>query len=517
MKAPSERELQRVERELRKAARGAQKAVGGGIYMRLDSKGARRFQFRVRGGNGSGHAGGTYDSWQDAVDARTRREADERAAADGTIGPSALAIRDWEIKRYVRDAWWPDHVELHLDVLTQLDYERGWNDLKPHVKGITLAQLESSPLVIDQIKRRLVKAKTFPAGHKRAGQLAPAAADKPLKVLSAICAHAVRRQILVRNPLAGVRYFNRRRTSKEDKEAPSHRPILQSEVKLPETAARAGTGMRGDPLTILRRRLIPELIVVGYRPSDIMAMRHRWWRDENGRKPVTHVEAAVKDLAGHLLEGEPKTGARNVYLFDAIAESLEAIYQLDGCPDLDALVFPNANGGLLDWGNWRQGVWYPALLRAGIAKGRLPDSAGAFFPYILRHVGVTIMLHATRPEGGNYSEREVARQYGHTVATLDRVYADIPDDMHGIAGLTMDQILQRGRRQVWGPMPGDPDYDEIEYDLLEAAAITGIDNKALAARIQRGSLPGSKRRNRYYVTRFDLTWHGLIAPSRQSS
>ena len=46
--APSERELQRVERELKKLEPGAQKAVGGGIYMRLDRSGRRRFQFRLR-------------------------------------------------------------------------------------------------------------------------------------------------------------------------------------------------------------------------------------------------------------------------------------------------------------------------------------------------------------------------------------------------------------------------------------------------------------------------------------
>src|SRR5262249_10308878 len=149
-------------------------------------------------------------------------------------------------------------------------------------------------------------------------------------------------------------HFNRRRTSKEDKEAPSHRPIMQSEVKKPRTLVEVGIGMRGNPLTILRRRTIPELIGVGMRPSDIMAVRHRWWRGEHGPRDLVHVDSAVKDLAGHLLEGEPKTGERDLYLSSAIAERLELIYQLAGCPELGALVFPNEDGGLLDWGNWRQ-------------------------------------------------------------------------------------------------------------------------------------------------------------------
>jgi hypothetical protein len=59
--APSENRLKKVERELRRQPRGAQRAVGEGIYMRLDQAGRRRFQFR-RARNG-GAPGGTYHSW----------------------------------------------------------------------------------------------------------------------------------------------------------------------------------------------------------------------------------------------------------------------------------------------------------------------------------------------------------------------------------------------------------------------------------------------------------------------
>jgi hypothetical protein len=74
MKAPSERELQRIERELKRSPRGAQKAVGGGIYMRLDRSGRRRFQF-LRSRTSDGQPGGTHDSWQEAHDARALRDA----------------------------------------------------------------------------------------------------------------------------------------------------------------------------------------------------------------------------------------------------------------------------------------------------------------------------------------------------------------------------------------------------------------------------------------------------------
>jgi hypothetical protein len=518
MDTPSERKLKDAERDLKTLRRGAQRAVGGGIYMRLDGSGRRRFQFRIR--TGDGHPSGTYDSWQEGYDARSERESAssaETAEAD-VAGPSAAQLREWTIARYASEAWWPT-VVLDCDATTQVDYRRGLDDLLPHVRKVTLGQLESAPLLIDEIREKVARAKkerkTDRRGrpNKRVGELPRAAADKPIKILSAICTHAAKREVLRRNPVHGVKRFNRRRSSSDGRDAPSHRRILPSEVKRPHTVARAGAGMRGNALLLEQRRLIPELIAAGMRPSDTCAMRHNWWRDEHGRRPLIRVDAAVKDLEGHLIEGEPKTGERDLYLFDAIAERLERIYELQGCPGLDALTLPNRDGGLLDWGNWRSLVWYPSLHRAGIAAQPTPVAEGAFYPYVLRHVGVTVMLHAERPGRGTYSEREVARQFGHTVQTLDRVYADIPKDFQGIGGLTMDEIIRAARRDVWGPMPGDADYDEVEYDLVRAESVTGISAKALAARIQRGSLPGVKRRGKYYVAHFDLMWHGL-APLR---
>jgi hypothetical protein len=512
MKAPSERELLRVERELKKLPPGTQRAVGGGVQMRLDGSGRRRFQYRVQSSGGSSRQpGGTYDSWQDAYDARERR-----ATADSEIvlgaAASREAMRDWEIDIYAEKCWWPD-CTLHLDVLTRLDYRNGLKGLLPHIKGITLAQLEGNPLLITPIKQAVAKAKTYADKEGEAPVLHKAAADKPLKALRNICEHALEAEVLVRNPMHGVRYFRRRRGAAASSAAPSHRPILEAEVKEKHIAALVGSGMRGDPILILRRRLVPELIVIGMRPSDILAMRHRWWRDKNGPLKRIWIDAAVKDLAGHLLEGEPKTGERDLALFPAVAEWLELLYQLQGCPDLDTLVIPNRNGGLLDWGNYRDDAWYPALHRAGLSNDPTAAAAGAFYPYLLRHVGVTLMTHAQRPEGGTYARDEVADQFGHTVGTLDRVYSRIPKDLHGIGGRTMDEIMRNARRHVYGPMPGDPDYEQIEYDLLEAAELTGIKHKALAARIQRGSIPCSKRKGKYYVTHFDLAWHGLI-PTR---
>lgn len=308
MNPPSERQLHQTERALSKLPRGAQRAVGGGAYMRLDSSGGRRFQYRRRSSTHSGQPGGTYSSWQAAYDACLRQADIETDAALG-IKASTQKMRDWTIDLYAEKVWWTD-CTLHLDVNTLLSYRGGLKNLLPHIKGLTLAQLETEPLRILEIKKALAAAKTYIPRGGDAKVEHKAAIDRALQVLSIICGHAVESHVLVRNPMAGVRRFNRRRGSKDSKAAPSHRPIRESEVKPQHTAAIVGSGMVGNPPLILQRRLIPELVVLGLRPSDILAMRHRWWRDRNGAKHRLEIDSAVKDLAGFLIEGEPKTGER---------------------------------------------------------------------------------------------------------------------------------------------------------------------------------------------------------------
>lgn len=127
--------------------------------MRIDSAGRRRFQFRSRAG--AEQHGGTYDSWLDAHDARGLVTATPRLGEEAAAGePTAAELRAWTIERYGFEAWWKTVVR-DCDQLTQVDYARGFNDLLPHVRGVTLAQLESSPLLIDQIKEGIASAKTY--------------------------------------------------------------------------------------------------------------------------------------------------------------------------------------------------------------------------------------------------------------------------------------------------------------------------------------------------------------------
>ena len=512
-KPPSERVLKDAERELKKLPPGAQRAVGGWIHMRLDADGRRRFQYRTRGGGAGAHAGGTYDSWDEAVRAREAREELAKAAADLGGLESVGDLRKMKLRRYA-ERWWK-HVVNDLEPLTHLDYAYGLKMALEVAGDYTLEQFEQSPLIVDEVKSRLKKLKTRPKDDPvRPGYFASAAADKGLKVLSAILTHAVDNGVISHNRFQGVEYFHRKR-GPNGKKSNGHRAIKQSEVMHPRTVALAGLGMRGSVAQIEAGRLVPELIAYeGMRPQDVCAMRHRWWRDENGPRSHILLEDAVKDLKGHLVIGEAKTGEREPVLWPSVAEQLERVYQAQGCPDLDALVVPNEVGTYLDWGNWRR-VWYRALYLAGISNAPAASAPGAFEPYLLRHIAAVTMTHAQRPAevgGGVYSRYEVARHLGHTVDTLDKVYADIPGDLLGIAGLTMDEIIRRARREAWGPIPRDPDYEEVLYTTNEASSLTGVSITALCARCQRGSLPAVLDGGKYYISDHALVLVGLLPP-----
>lgn len=508
MRPPSDKRLNDVERQLKRLPKGTQRKLGGWVYMRIDGEGRRRFTYR--GTNGL--AGGTCDSWPEAFDARQALEA-KVAVVDGNPDDlSALALRKWTLRDYAVRIYWPSALE-DLDATTRRDYRRIlFNDLLPVAGHYTIEELVERPLIIDRIKQDIKKLKTFPDDHiHRPGEVPLAACDAVLKLGSAVLEHAQLRGITSRNPFRGIARFRRVRRRGRGKGG-SYVRIKPSQVMHPKMVARVGLGMRGAGAQLLERRIVPVLIAIGMRPQDICAMRWSWCRDIDGFRRYISTTDAVKDLGGHLVLGEPKTGTRDLYLFDWVAMLLGRLYEAQGRPSLSGLVIPNSNGDLLDWGNWRDGIWYPALHRAGIAEAAEPNASGALDPYLIRHIGATTMLHALRHDGhlGSYSSEEVARQFGHTAETLHRVYADIPNNLHGVAGLTMDQILATAWAGIWGPMPGEEGYEEVLVTTAEASELTGIAINALGGRIARGTLPAQRIGSRYAIAEWDLVWNGLL-------
>jgi hypothetical protein len=544
---PTEEELAKVEAKLRRRPPGTQLKVGGEVYLRLDGEGRRRFHYRGL----NGIQGGTRDSWQEAHEARkqVREEAQKALDVKALLGalrlPAELGrlrslvarmdrdeLRKLPLVYYAAGAYWPD-MQTKLELITRLDYQADLALLVRLAGHLTLGELQEKPLLVSELKDKVVTLKTFPDDHPRAGQVATAAADDILSIGSAVCQHAQSKGVIFFNPFSSVARMHRPR-SRGNGDGGTYAQVKDSEIKSPLTVVEVGLGMRGSGAQLWQRRLIPVLIALGLRPEDICAMRHCWWRDDRGPREKIEIEEAVKNVAGHLFTGQPKTGTRELHLFAFVAFLLECLYQAQGEPGLSALAFPGVHGGLLQWGNWVSNVWYPALYRSGVARTlpgderRYPtDGIDAFDPYLLRHVGVITMLHALALEQdgrpARYSEPEVARQFGHTTATLSRVYGGIPQDMHRVRGKFMSEIFEQAWHEIWGPMPGEEGYEEVLLTTPQASALIAahaetdarfkpVSVNSLGGRIARGSLPALQSGSRYLLSEWNLAWHGLIPP-----
>ncbi len=197
---PSQRHLNKVERALKGSKPGRQLVVSEGVYMRLDKSGRRRFLARAR--SCGRQTARTYDSWAEAEAAREELAAVDPGTADDTVTSTQMLY--WSVERYALEAWWELHVLADLDISTQSDYERGLRDLLPLVRGVKMIDLVASPLLVDQIRAKAKKAKTYKKAGQRKAQFYAAAADKVVDTLRKICSHAVKKRVLPFNPVAGA-------------------------------------------------------------------------------------------------------------------------------------------------------------------------------------------------------------------------------------------------------------------------------------------------------------------------
>lgn len=520
--APSKRELDRIAANL---TPGERVSVGDSITLTIDSSGRQRFQWRARlAGRGSRQAGGTCDSYAEAVSERTeflagKEDGSRRRREKGRM----IRIED-----YAERHWWPDVLK-YTEPMTQLDYGPVWHrDVEPFWKGWTLgeiAEVESFSPYDDWLRERKIH-----RNGKKKGQVAESAIEKAYRIFGRILGHAVDEGYLDYNPLARANKKRRKQKKRRKKEkiaSSSARPIRGSEVPSILQIERLRLHMPGCwPLELAARRaLIDVLAYVGLRPGEALFLRHRHWRTPLGPRSMILVEGGLKDVAGHLEPGPTKTHyERDAILWAVVAEALERLYQMQGCPPLESLVFPNRNGDYLRWDNFRQRAFYTALHRAGISTAAEACAPGSFVPYQLRHSAATLMFYVVRPGGdsagslaGHYSATDIADHLGNTPQVLLDTYAKVmAKDLQGVGGRTMDEAIRWARREEWGPMPGDGDYVEERLSLVEAAELTGLSVKALGARAQRGTLPTSQDAGKYCVTRFNLLSHGLLLPCREA-
>ncbi|HWG55732.1 MAG TPA: site-specific integrase [Gaiellaceae bacterium] len=490
--APSKAELQRIAAAL---APGEQRAVGGGIYLRKDGRGRARFQLRIRtGGAGKANLGGTFDSWAEA-DAARRTLLDLKEGRGIRNAPQELARISFD---EAAERWWKEHVQVRCQPLTQLYYgEVLGRDVIPFFKGRRIGSITRDDGIAFRDYLRREKTRALRDGRRVE---APSAVDRALAIAKRVL-YFIEEQGGPPNALSTVTGVagGRRTTS-------GGRAVSRAEILTPREVERIRLVIGGPWLEMLSNRAIVSLLAyLGLRPGEVMALRHSHWRTLDGPRSHVNVTTAVKDVAGYLVEGPPKNGAvRDANLWPTVAEELEEIYEVQGRPPLDTLLFPSRSGGFRRFDNWRDRTWYRALERAGIAAEAVPDTPGAHDPYVLRHSCATLMLYASKPQGGHYTVGQVARQLGHSTRMLVDTYEHVMDDDSEIAGKTVDEAIRQARRSLLGPLPGDLDAAERLLTLDAAAAQVGMSVKALQERVARGSVPSIRENGRRVVRDWDL-------------
>jgi integrase len=508
--APTKAELEVLAARLEP---GQRVTVGTRITMTVDGAGRLRFQWRGRlAGRGSRHPGGTCDSYQDA-----ERERDE---FDGRKRDSTAKRRErgrkMTIETAFKDEWWP-HVET-LEGATGLDYGSAWDrDIYPYFKGMTMEEL----LDFDDWEDW---ARWLKRNHKKAdGSLAKSAVEKAYKTFNTFLNFIVEEELLPYNPLEPVQRKRRRRDREARKKASkklSTRAILRSEIPKTRELELARLWIPGQfPLERqMRRALLTLLIWVGLRPGEALYLRWFHLRNAFGMLDHVAVRGALKDIAGELEEGDTKTHTeRDAITFPFVQAELDALYHAFGAPKLRTRVFPNRGGGPMRWDNFRDRVWYKALFRAGIAEEPEAGAVGAFRPYLARHHAVSALFRAERPDKQRYSPAQIAESVGNTQQVLHDTYSHIlkEDDVLGVAGRTIEDIALHTRRHVCGPLPGDPDFEVVEFTTVEASALTRLSVSALGERCRRGTLPSRHEDARYLVSEWDLLMAGLLDPSQR--
>jgi integrase len=152
-------------------------------------------------------------------------------------------------------------------------------------------------------------------------------------------------------------------------------------------------------LTCTDAAMVVLLAYAGLRPEELVALR---WGDLQGGVIVVDRAFTCGELKG------TKSGARRtVEIIPPLAHDLAAYRP--HVTDPDALIAPNASGGFLHWGNWRNRVWSPACAAAGVKAA----------PYDLRHTYCSLRIHEGRSPllvaaaMGHASGELVWRRYGH--------------------------------------------------------------------------------------------------------
>jgi integrase len=342
------------------------------------------------------------------------------------LGPIAgtVMVSKMTLAEFVEEEWWPRYAIPNLAEDTQRRYLEAWgHDLLPRLGGYPLREI--TPGMVEELRDELA-----------ARGLAVASQRKTLLLLSAILKRAAVRELIPRNPVSMIQMPKAPPSDARQPLSPATVERIRFIMLQPRTRTVPATGRGkrpqrgytspvGTPLERQRNALIVSMLAYGgLRPIEDRGSR---WRDLHDR--TLHVFAS-------------KTGRpRDIDLLAPLATDLAEWRMACGRPGGDQLIVSRPTGGewtKSDWGNWRNRVWRPAAIAAGVT--------GDMRPYRLRGSFVSLLLWS------GLDLVDVADQAGHSVSTLSRNYAGVMRELKGQPRVPAAEAIRNAREAAGGQL-----------------------------------------------------------------
>jgi integrase len=304
----------------------------------------------------------------------------------GSLAPSVMQSR-LTLAEFVESDWWPRYALPSLKDSTRRRYLQTWGR---HLLG-SLGDYELralTPMLIEDWREQMARRGVSLQEQRRAMILA-----------QGILRRAVARGLIPVNPA---------QLAQKPRQAPLRRPEPLSPATI--EAIRAQMGQRDAALVSL-------LAYAGLRPGEATSAR---WKDMGER--TLHVHASKTE--------RPRT----VRLLSPLLQDLLAWRLASPFSGERDLIFPNRDGDKWvthDAQNWRRRVYVPAAKAAGVTDDlRVYRLRGSFVSLLLAE-GRTLIY--------------VARQAGHSVATMATHYAGVIEDLSDVADVSAEQAIHNAR------------------------------------------------------------------------
>jgi integrase len=301
------------------------------------------------------------------------------------------------------------------------DYAQSWLDSKHKLKPSTRARYQVvldtalsryADVALADISRRFVREWVADLSV----DLAPASVHKTIGVLRQVLGMAVDDNRLVMNPVDGV-------------ELPSVRAAEQRFLTLAQLHSLADASGA-------HRALVYLLGTCGLRFGEVAELR---WRDLDLDNRRVRISRSVTLVDGVFEVGSPKNGSGRTVSVPAFVVDL-----LGKGGDLDALVFPDSEGGYMRGTNVRRRWWSRAVTAAQLFPRTVTNAAGKpvvefeFKLHELRHTAASLAIQA----GANI--KALQNMLGHESAglTLDRYGHLYESDVEAV-GVAINSLLTR--------------------------------------------------------------------------